>query len=115
MKQRLLVMNGSCIIQNEQAGQWQNTSVEKAGAVKPGIYNIYLASQADKSKSHDGPIIHIDKDKVYQQQGKSFVSHEKASFDKVPEIGRAVSISYDSQGKAQVGEQSQTLTRGMSR
>ena len=115
MKQRLLVMNGSCIIQNEQGGQWQNASVEKAGAVKPGIYNIYMASQADKSKPHDGVIIHADKDKVYQQQGKAFVSHERASFEKVPEIGRAVSINYDGQGKAQVSEQSQKLSRGMSR
>ena len=39
MKQRLLVMNGQKILQHEQEGRWQNDKVEKAGLVKPGIYN----------------------------------------------------------------------------
>ena len=54
MKQRLLVMNGQKIVQHEQEGRWQNDKVEKAGPVKPGIYNLYLASQPDKTKTHDG-------------------------------------------------------------
>jgi hypothetical protein len=99
MKQRLLVMNGSRLVQREQDGQWNTEKVEKAGTVKPGIYNIYLASQADKSKGTDGPILYVDKDHVYQQVGKSFVKHDCTDFDKVPEVGTNYSVKYD-QGKA---------------
>jgi hypothetical protein len=47
MKQRLLVMNGQKLLQSEHAGQWQVDKVEKAGVIRPGIYNIYLATPAD--------------------------------------------------------------------
>ncbi len=100
MKQRLLVMNGQRLVQTEQAGQWATDKVEKAGAVKPGIYNIHLALEADKSKTYEGPVLHSDRDYVYQQIGKSsFVKHTLADFDKVPEIGSNSSIKY-SEGAA---------------
>ena len=89
MKQRLLVMNGSRIVQNEQEGQWKSEKVDKAGALKPGIYNLYLASRADKAATHSGVIVHADKDNVYQQVGRNYVMHARADFDKVPEIGSA--------------------------
>lgn len=114
MKQRLLVMNGQRIVQHEQGGQWQNDKVEKAGSVKPGIYNLYLASQADKAKLHDGVILYADKDSVYQQVGKNYVKHDREDFDKVPEIGSNSSIKYD-QGKAVISASSTKLSRGMSR
>ena len=47
MKQRLLVMNGQKIVQSEQAGAWINQKVDKAGALNPGIYNLYMAQVAD--------------------------------------------------------------------
>jgi hypothetical protein len=72
MKQRLLVMNGQRIVQHEQEGQWQNDKVDRAGTVKPGIYNLYLASQADKTKTHDGVVLYADKESVFQQVGKTF-------------------------------------------
>ncbi|MFC3658459.1 KfrB domain-containing protein, partial [Xanthomonas hyacinthi] len=87
MKQRLLVMNGQRLVQSEQGGRWATDKVEKAGTIKPGIYNIHLSTKADKSQSHDGVIVHADKDHVYQQVGKHFVQHDRANFDKVPEIG----------------------------
>jgi cell filamentation protein len=114
MKQRLLVMNGQRLVQSELAGQWATDKVEKAGTMKPGIYNIHLATQADKSQSHDGVIVHTDKDHVYQQVGKLFVKHDKADFYKVPEIGSNASIAYDG-GKAQVATSSLKLGRGLSR
>jgi hypothetical protein len=43
MKQRLLVMNGQCTMQQEDQGQWRNVKVEKARGVKPGIYNRVYA------------------------------------------------------------------------
>ena len=114
MKQRLLVMNGQRIVQHEQGGQWQNDKVDKAGTVKPGIYNLYLASQADKTKTHDGVILHTDKDSVYQQVGKNFIKHDRGDFDKVPAIGSNTSIKYE-QGRAITSAASVKLSRGMSR
>lgn len=113
MKQRLLVMNGQRLVQSEQGGQWSTDKVEKAGAVKPGIYNIHLASLADKSKGTDGPVIYADKDHVYQKVGASFVKHSRLDFDKVPEIGKDSSIKYDN-GKAVAAPSSMKLGRGIS-
>lgn len=113
MKQRLLVMNGQRLVQSEKGGEWSTDKVEKAGAVKPGIYNIHLSVQADKSKVHDGSVIHADKEYVYQKVGNSFVKHDRADFDKLPEIGGNFTIKYDN-GKATVASSSMKLGRGIS-
>jgi KfrB protein len=116
MKHRVLVMNGQRIVQAEPApGTWQTEHVDKAGALKPGIYNIYNATAADKAKAHEGVIIHADKQDVYQQIGKQFVKHDRQNFDKVPEIGSAKSISYDQSGRAKVAVASENLGRKLSR
>jgi hypothetical protein len=114
MKQRLLVMNGQKIVQHEQEGRWLNDKVEKAGLVKPGIYNLYLARQADKTKTHDGLILHVDIDNVFQQVGTNVVLHERVDFAKVPTVGVYTSITYD-QGRATASAVSYTLSRGVSR
>lgn len=115
MKQRLLVMNGQRIVQSEQGGAWANQKVDKAGELKPGIYNLYMAQRADKSQRHEGVIVHADSNSVFQQVGKQFVMHSRSDFDKVPDIGSAKSISYDAQGKANVGVEAVKLSRGRSR
>ena len=94
MKQRLLVMNGQKLLQTEQAGAWQVDKVEKAGAVRPGIYNLYLSTPADPAGVHAGMVLHADAEFVYQQVGKTFVRHERARFDQVPTAGTQVSIRY---------------------
>lgn len=115
MKQRLLVMNGQKLLQeNERGSDWVTVNVGKAGAVKPAIYPIHLAEPADKSKSHDGVVLHADKESVYQQVGKGFVKHARDSFDKVPEIGSNLSIKYDGD-KAKTAPSSVKLGRGLSR
>lgn len=115
MKQRLLVMNGQRIVQSEQGGAWTNQKVDKAGELKPGIYSLYMAQQADKSQRHEGVIVHADSNSVFQQVGKQFVMHSRSDFDKVPDIGSAKSISYDAQGKANVSAEAVKLSRGRSR
>lgn len=102
MKQRILVMNGQKIIQNDQGGTWANQKVEKAGELKPGIYNVFNAKEANKSLSYDGLIVHSDNKKIYQQIGKNFVMHSSKDFDIVPESGAAKSISYNQSGDAVV-------------
>ena len=114
MKQRLLVMNGQRIVQHEQERQWRNDKVNRAGIVKPGIYNLYLASQADKSKTHDGVVLYADKERIFQQVGKSYVKHARSDFDKVPEIGSNSSIKYED-GKALTSILSAQLSRALSR
>lgn len=64
MKERLLVMNGQRIVQAEKDGAWTNQKVDKAGALKPGIYNLYTAQAADK------------KSISYNAQGKAAVAAE---------------------------------------
>jgi hypothetical protein len=114
MKQRLLVMNGQRLVQIEKEGQWAIDKVEKAGPLKPGIYNIHLAVLADKAKSHEGLIVHHDSSHVYQQVGKSFVKHALSNFDIVPEIGSNSSIRYDD-GMAKASQAASVkLGRGIS-
>lgn len=114
MKQRLLVMNGQRLVQIEKEGQWATDKVEKAGPVKPGIYNIYLALEADKAKTHEGVVVHQDRSHVYQQVGKSFVKHALSDFDIVPDIGTNSSIKYV-QGAAQASQAASIkLGRGIS-
>jgi hypothetical protein len=114
MKQRIVVMNGARIVQIEHDGKWKNDKVDKAGALRPGLYNIYLAKQADPTQTHEGVIIHTSSDSVYQVVGASYVKHDRAAFDKTPEVGSTKHIAY-SQSRAIVSEPTQKRSRGFSR
>ena len=100
MKERLLVMNGQCIVQREEGGEWVNHKVRKARGLKPGFYYLYLAEPADKTRRHDGLIVDVDGENVCQQVGNDFISHSRADFDQVSDIGSQMSISYNADGKA---------------
>lgn len=115
MKQRLLVMNGQRILQSEQEGAWTNQKVDKAGALKPGIYNLYLAEPADKTKRYDGVIVHVDSNHIYQKIEKKFFLHSRNDFDTVPAIGNIKSISYNDQGRAVVSSEAVKIGRSRSR
>jgi len=105
MKQRLIVMNGQRIVESEQAeGNWHIDKVDKAHGIKPGIYNLYTSSQADKATEYAGIILHTDNSAVYQQVGKNTVKHERQDFNKVPEVGQVKGIRYNRQGMAVVVE-----------
>jgi len=114
MKQRILVMNGQRIVQHEQGGDWKIDNVEKARLVKPGIYNLYLATLPDKEKNYTGPILHIKDKFIYQQVGKKYIKHSADDFDIIPEIGCHSSIKYD-HGKAVVSVASMKIAKTMSR
>jgi hypothetical protein len=105
MKQRLVVMNGQCSMQQEDQGKWRNVKVEKARGVKPGIYNIFTANKADKTTQYSGVILFTDKVTVYQQIGKGqYITHDRADFAKLPVSGEMKSISYSTEGKAVVSD-----------
>lgn len=114
MKQRLLVMNGQRLLQKENEGQWEIEKVDKAGAIKPGIYNIHLATQADKANTYDGVVLHSDKDYVYQKVGKNYIKHDRKSFDKIPVNGSMFSIKYNGD-TAIISASSIKQSRGLSR
>ena len=113
-KRRLLVMNGQKLVQSDRGGEWVTSKVEKAGALKPGIYDIHLSAMADKSRGYDGVIVYADKEHVYQKVGKTYVRHELRDFAKVPEMGSNASVRYND-GKAISAPSSVKLGRGLSR
>ena len=94
-KERILVMNGQRIIQQEEGGQWITQKVGKARELKPGIYNAYLAKDADKTLQHTGVVFHIDDKYVYQQEQNGIMRHPFSAFGAVPEYGRPVCITYE--------------------
>lgn len=97
LKQRLLVMNKQKLLQNEINGVWKTEKVSKEPNLKPGIYDIYLAREPLKNKpvKYEGTIIHINKDYVFQKTGNSFVMHPCNVFEKLPAIGKNLTIQYN--------------------
>ena len=105
MKLRLIVMNGQRIVEIEEDGVWKIQEVGKAGKLKPGIYNLFSAQQADKSKRYLGVIVHSADGYIYQQVGEIIVTHSQSDFfETLPEIGTKKSIVYDALGKVKVSE-----------
>jgi hypothetical protein len=103
MRLRLIVMNGQRIVETEENGEWKCQEVGKAGKLKPGIYNLDLSQQPDKSKCHDGVIVYSTDSYIYQKVGELFVMHSLSDFyETLPGIGTKMSIVYDVQGKARV-------------
>ena len=115
IKQRLVVMNGQKIVETAQIdSDWKVDKIEKAGALKPGFYNLHTAKQADKNESHDGIVIHVNGDNVFQKTTSGLVKHNTQDIDKVPGSGIRAVIAYV-EGLAQVTttglKQTRTLTR----
>lgn len=116
MKLRLLVMNGQRIIQSaDDGGAWRNQKVDKAGGLKPGIYDLYNATAASKAEKYSGMIVHTDKERIYQQLGRNFVVHSRSDFDRTVDVGSNKTISYNEQGRGvAVADNSSKLVRGRS-
>ncbi|MCB1936197.1 MAG: conjugal transfer protein TraO [Nitrosomonas sp.] len=114
MKQRLLVMNGQKLVQKEEDGTWKTIKVTKAPGLKAGIYNIYLAKEAETANhSYDGLIVHIDKDFFYQKSGNEFIKHTANYFLKLPEVGKNITVQYDNNA-TKTKENVATKTRKLS-
>lgn len=114
-RERLLVMNGSRVLQSESgANDWQNVKVTPgADGLKPGFYNLFSAQKAEANGQYQGQVVHADKSKVFQQVGKSMVAHDAGAFKQPPTIGKAYTVAY-SNGAATVSEgQSQARSRGI--
>ena len=116
-KQRLLVMNGHRLLQNDHGGRWDTVKVDKALGIKPGIYDLYLARATLGIGQHAGVVIHADSQFLYQQSAKSLVKHARSLFDVAPAVGVTCQVHYDA-GRAvstAVADASLKLGRGRSR
>ena len=98
-KQRILVMNGQRLVQEQKGGEWTTQKVGKAGRLKPGIYHVYLAKDADPALQHTGVVFHADDEYVYQQEAQGVTRHPLQAFGSVPEYGRPVRVTYE-EGRA---------------
>ena len=115
MKQRVVVMNGSRIIETQtDQGEWSVVKVEKAGGLKAGIYNLPTDKKAMKEGDFVGPVVHVDERFVYQKTGSGMVCHEKTAFTRLPPVGGAYCIEYGNGGMAKFHEQIQQA-RSLSR
>ncbi len=112
MKKRLLVMNGQKLSQNDSSGEWKTDNVSKALGIKPGIYNLYNAVNADISKDNIGEVIHIDKKEnvLYQKNGLQYIKHDLSCFEQTPKTGLILNIKYEN-NKTCISEVSETLNQ----
>lgn len=113
-KQRLLVMNGQRLLQAASDRGWATQKVDKAGALKPGIYDLHRAEFADRSKTYEGTMLFADKAFVYQKVGAGFVKHTRDCFSAVPDAGATMSVRYDGD-KAVVTASAVKLAKSRSR
>ena len=98
-------MNGQKLTQNDSTGEWKTVNVSKAIGIKPGIYNLYNAVDADPSKDNIGEVIHIDK-----KENVQYIKHDLSFFDQIPETGLMINIKYEN-NKTSTSEVSKTLSQ----
>ncbi len=98
-KLRMIVMNGQKILQTKNNNEWETMgTIKKADeGIKPGVYNIYLATAPVDRNQYQGQIIYIDKENsvFYQQVKKDFIVHQLNAIDGKPVAGKDVAITYD--------------------
>lgn len=99
-KRRLVVMNGHRVLQVLADDDWDIEKVEKAHGIRPGVYELFKAIEADHSKPATGVVVHVDELHAYLQTNAGLFRHDLASFDHLPPLGARVTVSYDSQGRA---------------
>lgn len=129
MKERLLVMNGRKIVQAEQGQEWITTGkVDKAGQLKPAIYNLHAAVPAAEGTTQgtlvhvveakrDKPESQVEPARLYLQVGRGFVVYEAQTasiFGKLPEVGSSVSVEYE-KGAVKVTAADQAQKRKLTR
>ena len=98
-KLRMIVMNGQKILQTQNNNEWETIGTIKKvdEGIKPGVYNIYLATAPVDKNQYQGQIIYIDKENsvFYQQVKKDFIVHQLNAVDGKPVAGKDVAITYD--------------------
>lgn len=118
-QKRIVVMNGQRLSQEAPApGKWEVVKVDKAGSIKPGVYNLAAAKLAQDGQKYSGAIVETDREAVYQQSQSGLIKHESRKFSKLPEIGTLKGLEYTQSGNLTVSDvqaKSNTNTRSRSR
>lgn len=116
-QKRIVVMNGQRLSQEATApGKWEVVKVDKAGSIKPGLYNLATAKPPMEGKQYSGAIVHTDREAVYQHSQSGLIKHDAQKFSKLPEIGTLKGIEYAQAGSLTVSEvQAKTNTNTRSR
>lgn len=108
-------MNGQRLVQEQKGPEWATLKVSKAGQLKPGIYHVSAAKDADSTLQHTGVVFHADDRYVYQKdETQGIVRHPVTAFRAVPEYGRPVSIIYQ-KGRALTRDLAWSQGRKLSR
>lgn len=98
-KLRMIVMNGQKILQTQNNNEWETIGTIKKvdKGIKPGVYNIYLATAPVDKNQYQGQIIYVDKENsvFYQQVNKDYIVHQLSAVDGKPVAGKDVAITYD--------------------
>jgi Rha family phage regulatory protein len=101
--QRLIVINGQRVLQaKNEDGSWDNEHVSRAGALPPGVYNLFEAAPADASRRYKGLILYTDKAYIYQLTQASIIRHGRKKFHPVPARATQPTLSYDTNGSGVV-------------
>lgn len=99
-KRRLVVMNGHRVLQVLAGDDWDIEKVDKARGVRPGLYQLFEAAEADPSRPAVGVVVHVDELQAYVQTDAGLVKHDLGAFDHPPPLGGRIAITYDKQGRA---------------
>jgi hypothetical protein len=102
-KRRLVVLNGHKVLQVREDDEWINAKVEKAGSLRPGLYDLDAAVPADQGVAVSGVVLFVDEDTVFHQ-GTALTAHPRAAFEQVPASGAGGTIAYQ-EGRATFTQQ----------
>jgi hypothetical protein len=100
MRKRVVALNGYKVLQAEQGAAWTNERVEKAGAVRPGVYELFAAVSSDRSTPAQGPLVIVEDGLLYQSTAAGLVAHACADFASVPSPGATGTVAYDADSRA---------------
>lgn len=101
---RVVVMNGQSVVQVGQVGSWTIEQVERAGSLKPGIYDLGRAREPQAGVLYEGPILLAEREGIYQAASGGIIKHAAGIFSLFPPIGQIRFIEYDESGKVLVNE-----------
>ena len=100
MKKRVVVVNGQKVLQAEDGATWTNERVEKAGLLRPGLYELFAAAPSDRSTSTAGVLLVVDGGVLYQVTNTGLVAHNCNDFDALPAVGAHGTVTYNADARA---------------
>lgn len=100
MRKRVVVLNGQKVLQAEEGATWTNERVEKAGLLRPGLYELFTAQQSDRSTYTAGALLIMDSGMLYQVTDTGLVAHNCNDFDVLPAVGAHGTVTYNADARA---------------